>query len=898
MKKLLLLLLILGTLLSFTACDLISDLFGEDEDTLETDDSTDTEKNPDPDDKEEEPEGIKPATKEDAWREAYDCITIEETFAICDAAGETASERYYVIATIKSVDNAQYGQMMIKDSTGELLVYGTYGADGEDRYGDLTTAVPKAGDVVLLYGNFKNFKGTREMYSGWIIDFYTPGSTDSGSTGTGSGDKEDTHTYTDFSVNEKTLFTESVGIVIPFIPCDEYYVEEYTDTTDEYSAVGINFYAFGNTESEFTEYLKLFDKYTFDYTEEDEFGDLWYYYSSGDVMIDIAYYSEDSEYVVDVYVYLMDGGNTDSGNDDTEDTEDEEASSKEAAWREAYDCITVEETFAICDAAGETKTEERYYVIATVKTLEDAYYGKMIIKDATGELLVYGTYGADGVDRYGDLQTAVPKAGDVVLLYGNLMTYKGTREMYSGWIIDFYTPDGTGTGGDSEAESDVEIMTNAGAGLPEESDGVYDVDFTKADKVKDVTDQGYYIDGCPTTGSPAVLVIPVEFSDALASSKGYTTDALVNAFAKNGEPDYYSLYDYYYISSYGQLTLDVTVLDFWFKPAKESTYYATATDEYYGEEMFIGDQLIIDEALAYLEGIMDLSKFDSDNNGIIDAVILVNTLEIGEEDFYWAYRYWNVYTDENEEYYEYDGVSANDYVWASYQFLQESSDENGDVIYDNSVMNTYTFIHEFGHILGADDYYDTEYVNHPMDGLDVMDSAVLGDHNAYTKINYGWITESRLVVTDESITLTLEDFSKSGDTIIIATNWDEKLGAYQEYYVLVYYTNTGLNAGEDAGYFDEEGIVVYHVNASLYKEELDGEVYYDVYNTNTDASGEYGTENNLIEFVKTGDGEYVYVEGDTLPEVTDDLGNKLGYTFVVVSLDENSATVTFTAISE
>ena len=42
-------------------------------------------------------------------------------------------------------------------------------------------SIARAGDVVLLYGNFKNFKGTREMYSGWIIDFYTPGQSGSGS---------------------------------------------------------------------------------------------------------------------------------------------------------------------------------------------------------------------------------------------------------------------------------------------------------------------------------------------------------------------------------------------------------------------------------------------------------------------------------------------------------------------------------------------------------------------------------------------------------------------------------------------------------------------------------------------------------------------------------------------
>jgi hypothetical protein len=210
-----------------------------------------------------------------------------------------------------------------------------------------------------------------------------------------------------------------------------------------------------------------------------------------------------------------------------------------------------------------------------------------------------------------------------------------------------------------------------------------------------------------------------------------------------------------------------------------------------------------------------------------------------------------------------------------------------------SAFTTYTYIHEFGHVLGADDYYDTSNAgNHPMDGCDVMD-AMLGDHNAYTKFNLGWLTTSRLVVTDSSVTLTLEDFSENGDTIILANNFSDDLGAYQEYYVVVYYTNNGLNSG-DYGLFDEEGIVVYHINAELYTEVYEGETYIDIKNNNTHSSDQYGSEDNLVEFVKNSSGDYVYGENDKLPNVTDDNGNSLGYTFTVVSIGENEATITFT----
>lgn len=506
-------------------------------------------------------------------------------------------------------------------------------------------------------------------------------------------------------------------------------------------------------------------------------------------------------------------------------------------------------------------------------------------EDFQDYLTLFSKYGYDGTDK--------DEYGDDWYYYSSNNCYIDLSYYYyeGAYIMDLYIY----ILGEGEA-SNVDLLTNAGKGLPTSSSGVYNVDFSKGKYVKNVTEQGYYLDGCPTTGSPAVLVVPVEFSDVTALSKNYDIDKIVAAFKGNGEDcDYYSLHDYYYISSYQQLDLDITVLDYWFMPEHDSSYYATATRDTINGEEEVGDQLIIDEILTSLEGKLDLTKFDSDNNGFIDSIVLINTLDINDELlFNWAYRYWNLLTDDEGYYYDYDGVSANDYLWASYQFMFESYDEEGYVNYDNkNLTNTYTYIHEFGHILGADDYYDTAYIGTPLDGCDIMDS-MLGDHNAFTKFNYGWLTNSRLVVAEESVTLDLEDFSKNGDTIIIANNFDEDLGAYQEYYIVVYYTNNGLNSG-DYGYFSRNGIVVYHVNASLYKEVYDGITYYDIYNNNTDVSNQYGTKDNLIEFVKSPNDTFTYMEGDSLSSsIVDDQGNTISYTFVVDSLTETTATLTFT----
>ena len=486
-------------------------------------------------------------------------------------------------------------------------------------------------------------------------------------------------------------------------------------------------------------------------------------------------------------------------------------------------------------------------------------------------------------DEYGDIWYTYQKGYIVVLL--SFYRYNGNN------IIDVYCYV------DENELVASGVLTNQNCGLPEGINGVHKVDFTKADYITNVTGQDDYLNGCPTTGSPKVLVIPVDFSDARAESKGYTIENIKRAFlGGEGETDYHSVDEYYKQSSYGQLDLDITVIDEWFRPKESSFYYKNQKMDYYGEEVVIGDQMVIREALTYLDTIMDLSEFDSDNNGVIDAVVIVNTVNINDShNFLWAYRYWNIYEHNVMGPYKYDGVTVNDYMWVPYGFLHEGEDMWGDITYtDTSVMNTFTFIHEFGHILGAEDYYNYS-PNHmsPLDGKDVMDST-LGDHNPFTKFNYGWVTESRLVTTDSSITLSLKSFTETGDTIILANNWDDRLGAYQEYYIVTYYTDTGLN-GDGGGYFDENCIVVYHVNASLYYETYGRTTYYDLQFNNTASSYEGGTADNLIEFAAKKAREiFHYTEGQSLTVPRDDFDEPLKYTFTVDSLTEDEAILTFT----
>ena len=115
-----------------------------------------------------------PTEPVDPWAD-YEITTIAEALTLCEQFVEAPStERYYIRGTVKEVQN-DYGQMIVEDATGSIMVYGTYSADGSIRYSQLEKK-PVAGDEILLYGTLQNYKGsTKEIQSGWIIDFISKG---------------------------------------------------------------------------------------------------------------------------------------------------------------------------------------------------------------------------------------------------------------------------------------------------------------------------------------------------------------------------------------------------------------------------------------------------------------------------------------------------------------------------------------------------------------------------------------------------------------------------------------------------------------------------------------------------------------------------------------------------
>ena len=115
---------------------------------------------------------------------------------------------------------------------------------------------------------------------------------------------------------------------------------------------------------------------------------------------------------------------TEGGNDDT------------------YPTIPIAEALEICgEEPSDAPTAERYYIRATITEMKNTSYGEMVITDETGSIYVYGTYSADGVLKFNQLDEQ-PEEGDEILIYATLQNYQGKKEVQNARLIGFTKGEG------------------------------------------------------------------------------------------------------------------------------------------------------------------------------------------------------------------------------------------------------------------------------------------------------------------------------------------------------------------------------------------------------------------------------------------------------------------------
>ncbi len=301
----------------------------------------------------------------------------------------------------------------------------------------------------------------------------------------------------------------------------------------------------------------------------------------------------------------------------------------------------------------------------------------------------------------------------------------------------------------------------------------------------------------PKTGSQKLICILIGFTDLAFSKSQSDFTALFNQTSYTIDGATGSVRDYYSEVSYGQLDLTVNIA---------GPYTASHDMSYYGENNDVGNDVnpraLITEAINLADKDVNFSDYDNDHDGIVDGVYIIYAGH-GEEagasdDAIWAHA-WSI-----------SPVTLDGVTISRYSCSAELRGNTG-----SNLTRIGVICHEFGHVLGAPDFYDIDYSgsggNFRGTGRwDIMASgswnnngATPAHHNAFTKTNiYHWADATNLV---SGTTDTLKNaVFNPGDFYRFNTTTPG------EYYLMENRCQLGFDA-EIPG----EGLIIYHVHSDV-----------------------------------------------------------------------------------
>ena len=287
-------------------------------------------------------------------------------------AAEDGDTQYRVTGYITSIKNNTYGNYNIKDATGEVLVYGTLNADGESaKFADMGI---NEGDIVTVVGPKASFNGAAQLKNVSIENHYAVKDIS----------LADFRNLTD----DKTAYYRISGTVAKSTEENTNFdLKDYgnfalTDGTTEVYVYGVRT-GWGGAKGQFgTLGVKEGDKLT-----------IVCYKTSYNGLVE-----------ADGCFYIS-----------------HEAGAVEPDPEPSIVDATVDQILAAED--GDTQ----YRVTGYISSVKNTKYGNYNIKDATGEVLVYGTLNADGESaKFADMGIT---EGDIVTVVGPKTSYNGTAQL-------------------------------------------------------------------------------------------------------------------------------------------------------------------------------------------------------------------------------------------------------------------------------------------------------------------------------------------------------------------------------------------------------------------------------------------------------------------------------------
>lgn len=305
------------------------------------------------------------------------------------------------------------------------------------------------------------------------------------------------------------------------------------------------------------------------------------------------------------------------------------------------------------------------------------------------------------------------------------------------------------------------------------------------------------IDGTfPATGQRRMLMLLVNYADTKPT---YTQADFDNYMNQRGFGGIGSFRDYYLEASYGALDITSTVTRWVTVPGTKS---------FYGSDGIV--RLIMD-AMSILDDEIDLNDFDNDGDGVLDGLAIIHqgagAEASGSSSDIWSHS-GTLYGI------SYDGVELRRYT------------VQPEVLANTGRQSTIgVMCHEFGHNLGAPDFYDTDYAQSGGEYCgtgrwDLMGSGAWnGDYgdrpagtNMWQKIQLGWVTPQLLTSATSVAEMPCSTFAPA------AYRFDTTVPG--EYFI--------LENRQQAGEFDRtipgHGLLIYHASEDIISQKINDNV--------------------------------------------------------------------------
>ncbi len=301
----------------------------------------------------------------------------------------------------------------------------------------------------------------------------------------------------------------------------------------------------------------------------------------------------------------------------------------------------------------------------------------------------------------------------------------------------------------------------------------------------------------PTTGNRKLICVLIGFADKAFTKTQAQFNSLFNEVGYHTGGATGSVKDYYLENSYNQFNLTVDVAGP-YTASQNMAYYGAPS----GSSHDVNPRALVVEAINLADPDVNYADYDNDGDGWVDGIYIIYA-GYGEEagggvNTIWAHA-WSLATPLTK-----DGVKLQKYSCSAE--LRGSSGQN--------ITNIGVICHEFGHVLGAPDYYDTDYATggeYPGTGdWDMMaggswnnSGATPAHHNGYTKTKiYNW---AQAVVLTQPTSITTEHAAFSSTSfyqINTTTN--------NEYFLIENRHKQGFDA-----YVPGNGMIIYHVHAAI-----------------------------------------------------------------------------------